>query len=176
MDGPLKKPANKAGIVTGPGHLVKQPHGGAIHQGAPGRIVPGQGRPRNQVREKLLAILDDRVDLIAKIADGEPIVKTKIALSEVLKHARCPRCDGELDAIDPEAFVMIESTVSASPRDRTAALAMAAQFGLGPAKEPGIPADLDAFARAVQEHVGPEQWALIEPEWVALVVRRLKVE
>lgn len=57
--------AEKAGKNTG--GLVKQPHGGAIHQGAPS--VLNGGRPASQLRERLRGSLSDRIPIIEQIAD-----------------------------------------------------------------------------------------------------------
>lgn len=129
-----KRAKKKAGPKAG-GSLVRQPHGGAIHQGAPANPVAGSGRPPSAIREHLRGTFADRIQILEKIADGEVIQKTHVPLLKLLPHARCPKCGGGLklaegiDAIDAMS-INIEATVSALPKDRLAALKIAAEFGL----------------------------------------------
>jgi hypothetical protein len=73
--------------------------------------------------------------VLERIADGSPTRRTQVSLSEVLKHVHCPKCNGELEADDEDANVILEANGSASIRDQLSSLDMMAKYGLGTTKE-----------------------------------------
>ena len=84
---PPKKPKRKAGEKTG-SNLVRQPHGGAIHQGAPDRIVPGPGRPPSAVRAACREEFEKRIPVLCLIADDQdaPYEQRRLAVDSLGKH------------------------------------------------------------------------------------------
>lgn len=127
-------------MAEGNGKSVGKPatmpgaNGGTLMRGYVGQR---NGRPSSIVREQLRGLLTDRIPIIAAIADGEAVRKSRVPLASLLRFARCPTCDGGFEATcAPEdiPFVEIEGKVSASPSDRIKALEMAGRYGLGPQK------------------------------------------
>ena len=53
---PLEKSGEKSGSKNG--KLVKQEHGGALRHGSKPGNTPGTGRPRNKIKDSVLAIFD----------------------------------------------------------------------------------------------------------------------
>jgi hypothetical protein len=136
------------------GGLIRQKHGGAIGPGAAagGRgPAPGTGgRPKSSLREKLRDIFEGRVAVIEQIADGEAIHRTRIRVADLVPYVKfdCANCGADdvgkqmieatlLRPIDDQ-YVTIEGTVSASPKDRLAALDLAGKYGPGVVKQVGV--------------------------------------
>lgn len=121
-----KKPAAKRKATPkkkAPVGLVVQKHGGAIHQGPATNPVPGPGRPRSAFRDQMFGSVEQRAGVLASIADGEPAQRIDVPLALVLPHVRCPKCGGELESAVEEPWLLtIMGSVSASPRDRIAAI------------------------------------------------------
>ena len=118
-----------------PGTLVKPAHGyGLLKRGNPGNRG-GPGVPPSELRARLRGTFAERVEVLEKIADGEPTVRTRLELRHILPHVTCPNC-GE-SGLEPResATVEIEVLQSASNRDRIGALELAAKYGLGQLKE-----------------------------------------
>lgn len=128
-----KKAGQKAGKTVGP--IVRQPHGGAIYQGAPANPVAGTGRPPSELRARLRGTMADRIGVVESIADGEPMQKMTVPLLSVMQHVRCPKCGEGMKTISKDIVEIMSLTivakVSASPRDRLSAIDLAAKYGLG---------------------------------------------
>lgn len=99
--------------------------------GKPGR----SGRQPSVVRERLRGTFDERIAILAEIADGEPVVRSRVALASVLPHVTCPSCGGQLEPAESSRAIEIEAVTSASPKDRVYALDVMAKYGLGTLKE-----------------------------------------
>ena len=84
------------------GRLVPQPHGGALRQGRTPNPFRGGGRPKNELRKALQRVSEDAIPMIAAVIDGQVVKRVRVPLREVLKHARCATCDGQLRALRPD--------------------------------------------------------------------------
>lgn len=128
-----KKSPSKTSVARRPGK-----HGGSLQTGNPGN-KGGSGRPPSVIRDQLRGSYDERMTFLDRVIDGEVMQKAKVPLVAVLPHVLCPNCgeggqeprDGLLALMD----VTFEATVSASVKDRIAALEHQAKYGLGALKE-----------------------------------------
>ena len=166
---------NKSGEKSG-GELVPQPHGGAIRNGSAPGNTPGPGRPKGVVRDQLAGVLEDRVPVVAAIADGEAVRKTRVPLSSLLRHARCPECDGKFEAKEGVAVPMveIEGLISATPGERIKALDMAARFGLGPMKNHDESLVRDLGLAVAEVFAGDERIKVLHDRWVRVIGEHLE--
>jgi hypothetical protein len=88
------------------------------------------------VREALREAFDQRVHVLGAIADGTPVVRTRVALADILPHVACPNCGGQLELKDAaESTREIEVETGANPKDRVQAMDVMARYGLGALKE-----------------------------------------
>lgn len=102
--------------------------------GKPGR----SGRPPSVIRERLRGSFDDRVHILEAIADGEPMVKTRVPLAAVLPHVECAECGGRAVPKEGRDAIEVNGTTSATPKDRKDAMDLLARYGLGTLKEVNV--------------------------------------
>lgn len=118
--------------------LVPQPNGrGALLSGGMPGNAGGPGRPPSIIRERLRGSYEQRIAVLEQVADGEAMERVEVPLATVLPHARCPKCEGPVEAKDAATLVLIsvEGTRSARVAERIAALDQMAKYGLGTTKE-----------------------------------------
>jgi hypothetical protein len=132
--------------------LVPQDHGGALQVGNPGNR--GGGRPPSELRARLRGSFAERIPVIEDIADGEVMTRKEFPVISVLRHVHCPKCGGDLhmnctDAIEAMSITIV-GKVSATPKDRIAAIDLAAKYGLGTKDEISIVSP-DVLARLEQQ-------------------------
>ncbi len=157
--------------------LVPQPHGGALLPGAGGGPQLGAGRPRSEILRSLAGVLEGGIPLLKDICDGEAVRKTRVPLLEVLRHARCPECDGKLHAPrkGQTGDVEIESRVSVSPGDRIRALELAARYGLGIEKTCYDAELIGKLGHATTEVFGgDERLKDLHKRWVAVIGEHMR--
>lgn len=171
--GSSKKSAKKS--ATGP-KLVPQPNGrGALLSGGQPGNKGGTGRPPNEIRAMLRETVGGHGSVVDDIASGKPIQRIEVPLLSLLPHASCPKCGdrlvSELSAGD-QILITIEGKVSASPRDRIAALEYAARYGLGALKDISVDSVRERMQRTLdilQARTTPEQYVEIvrelQPVW-----------
>lgn len=144
-----QSPAKSPGVP-----LVPQPHGGALRRGSRRGNTPGAGRPRNAVRERLAAIVDeDGVDFIRRVLRGEVQQITRA----------CEHCGEEPSMQTPEDAAKAVPSIS----DRVAAFDRAARYGLGTTKEltvEQVSVRLEAMYRVLAENLDPETFARVDAE------------
>jgi hypothetical protein len=114
-----------------------QRHGGALNAGGTEGNAGGPGRPPSVLRERLRGSFDKRIEVLEAIADGDVMQRAEIPLWRILEHAKCPKCNGKLEATDAAALFLttVEASVSAGPRDRISAIKLMGDLGLGPDKQ-----------------------------------------
>lgn len=119
-----KKPRKRAKRpAETPGPLVPQKHGGAIWQGTPATIVPGPGRPRDEVRAAYLGIAgEEGVQLVGGILRGSVQVRFV---------GTCPHCRKE-SVPDSDMLTEVAETVQRDLDRKLKANEQALRFGLGP--------------------------------------------
>jgi hypothetical protein len=114
--------------------LVAQPHGGALKSGGNPGNAGGTGRPPNELRENLRGLLsEDGLPVLKDLIRGTPMREIEVPLTLLLRHARCPCCNGKLEDLNRETSPTVRLLVraSASPRDRLGAIGFTGQYGLG---------------------------------------------
>jgi hypothetical protein len=120
---------------------VPQPHGGALVPGAGGGAQPGSGRPPSVLRDELRGSYAERTSFLTRVIDGEVMQKVEVALIDVLPHVVCPNC-GEHGQQPKEMSALLTvnftAKVSASVKDRIAAMEHMAKYGLGQLKEVSV--------------------------------------
>ena len=159
-----KTATNTAELAAGTAAVVKmpQPHGGALYVGGvvgnrggqPGR----SGRPPSLLRKKLVGTFANRLHVIRDIADGRPMVRTRVQLTDVLPHLRgmlhCASCGTDAWVVatdDGEGVsVEIEAVGSATPRERMMALDLAGRYGLGAAKDVNVESVRDRMRQTLE--------------------------
>src|SRR5690242_12384225 len=94
---------------------IPQPHGGALLSGGKPGHKGGGGRPTSAIRDICSLRFEERVPLLAHIADGAAPITEK-----------CPECGHEGE-------VKVDGTVET--RDRLRAIDMLARYGLGERSE-----------------------------------------
>jgi hypothetical protein len=133
----------KAGPKTG--ELVRQVHGGSIWRGTPANIVPGPGRPKDEVRQKYLRVSEKAADFLDSLFDGRV---------EIQLVGTCPECGHEGASPAPLELVRaVTAQISKSVDVRLRAVDPAARYGLGTQDEVDIvnhPRTL-AFVSAFQQ-------------------------
>ena len=140
---------DKTGTKTGIAVMISPISGARTPTGAhPGNTggKPGRsGRPPALLRQKLAGTLANRLQVVRDIADGVPMVKTRIALRDVLPHLtgvlHCSSCGADyiVSGNDAESGdIEITAVGSATPRDRLMALDLAGRYGLGAARDVNI--------------------------------------
>lgn len=132
-----KKTARKTAI---PRRKPRHGRGELLTGGQPGN-AGGTGRPPSAIREHLRGSFSERVGVIEQIADGHPIQRARIPLIAVLPYIVCPNCgESGVEPKEPAAALLVEfdALVSASPKDRLAALDLQAKYGLGALKEVSV--------------------------------------
>ena len=128
-----RKPAKpKAGKKPGT-NLVKQPHGGAIHQGPAGHVVPGPGRPPSAIRAALARSFDDRRHIYEQVADGQATERIEVELAEVAPLIICEVCQSPMTIKKdtPVDRMVITAWRSPRTRDRLMAMDSMGKFGIG---------------------------------------------
>lgn len=126
-------------------------NGGTLIPGAGRGPAPGTGgRPKSVLREKLHDIFQSRTGIIEQIADGVVIHRTRIRITDILPFVKldCRKCkdpeagkaaiEGLMNDPVDDCFVTIEGTVSATPKERLAALDLAGKYGPGAVKQIGV--------------------------------------
>jgi len=128
-----RKPATKKAGKKPGSNLVKQKHGGAIHQGAPAHPVAGPGRPPSVIRAALAQSFDVRRRIYEEVADGEAIERIEVELEEVAGLLVCEGCGaGFVPKKDtPVDRMVIRAWRSARTRDRLRAMDSMGKFGIG---------------------------------------------
>ena len=113
--------------------LIPQPHGGALHRGGVEGNRGGKGAVPSLVRERLVGSFEERIPVLERIADGEPVVRVEIPLAELVGHLSCPKCGKAFMPDKPEdcAFVMIAGKQSARPGDQIKAVDTIGKYGVG---------------------------------------------
>lgn len=136
------------------GAMIPQPHGGALRNGGPN--AGGSGRPRNEIRDRLAAIVDeDGVAFIRGVVRGE--VATRLV-------STCEHCGKE-----PSAARSADEIVKSIPAiaDRVAAFDKAARYGIGTTKEitvDHVTGRLEETYRILLAHLDAETFARIDAE------------
>lgn len=128
-----RKPAKpKAGKKPG-SNLVKQPHGGAIHQGPAANVVPGPGRPPSAIRAALARSFDDRRHIYEAIADGQATERIEFELKEVVGLLVCDGCGAgmSIKKDTPVDRMVIQAWRTPRTRDRLRAMDSMGKFGIG---------------------------------------------
>lgn len=153
--------------------IVEQPHGGALQVGNPGNRG-GLGVPTSLIRERLRGSYADRLEFLSEVVDGKVMQRIEVPLFNVLPHATCPNCGDQLQERKSEDLflVTIEGRVSASVKDRIAALDQMAKYAIGTLKEVSVENVRDrmrATMAVIRENTSPELAArlasLIRPLW-----------
>lgn len=133
------KKAGKSTVVTTAPVKVLQPHGGALNSGGTPGNRGGLGNPPSVLRERLRGSYTERMSFLDKVIDGEVMQKAELPLFLLLPHVVCPNC-GE-QGMEPKkmaGLLSFEAKVSASVKDRIAALEHQAKYGLGALKEVSV--------------------------------------
>lgn len=168
-----KKPARKTTAKSAAVAKVPQPHGGALNSGGTPGNKGGTGRPRSEVRDKLLASFDrNSLELIDSVVRGEVMSKARWPMISTVKYFKCKDCGGKNFTPDEAEgatiidllLVEIEVAVSASVRDRLAAIDMQAKYGLGTVKEITTDAVKDRLTKTldkIQERCPPELYQML---------------
>lgn len=121
------------------GHLVPQPHGGALRHGGTNR--GGPGAPPSAIRAGLRGSYEQRRAFLERVVDGEVMNRIEVPAAIVLRHARCPACGiqgMQLKDPDKDALLTFTVDVSASVKDRIGALEQMAKYGMGTLKEVSV--------------------------------------
>ena len=149
-------------------------NGGTLKRGNTGN-KGGTGRPANEVRERLLeSVRTHSPGVVDDIASGKPVQRARLRVADLVPFVTCANCgEHEIKANDLDAMVAeVDVEISASPRDRIAALEFASKYGLGPVKEVSVDSVRERVTDTldiIQRHVSPEQYAAIvhdiEPVW-----------
>jgi hypothetical protein len=113
--------------------LIPQPHGGALNVGGTPGNKGGTGAVPSVVRQQLVGSFADRVQVLERIADGEPMVRVQIPLPELVGHVSCPKCGKDLMPDNPSkaAFITVEGKQSARPGDQIKAVDIIGKYGIG---------------------------------------------
>ncbi len=148
-------------------------NGGTLKVGNPGNRG-GPGSTPNAIRRKLRKMIAKRPGFLAEVMDGNPMVKTRIRLTDVLPEVECPNC-GESGLAPKEGTdkdLEITVMVSASPKDRIAAYDTAAKYGLGTLKEVSVEQVRERLGQTletIRAQLPPEQAetivAALRPIW-----------
>lgn len=133
MTAPLPdQSVSSAPLVTSKGVPARlAPTGGLLQTGNPGN-KGGKGRPPDKLRERLRNTVARRVRVIREIADGEPNQRVQVAVGSLLGYLHCKSCGEAValaEGVDGKAEITVK--ISASPKDRIAALDFAAKYGVG---------------------------------------------
>lgn len=153
--------------------IVEQPHGGALQVGNPGNRG-GLGVPTSLIRERLRGSYADRLEFLSDVVDGKVMQTQEIPLFAVLPYACCPNCGDQLEARKASDLflITIQARVSASVKDRIAALDQMAKYAIGTLKEVSVENVRDrmrATMAVIRENTSPELAArlasLIRPLW-----------
>lgn len=138
-----KSSVNKAGKTPGKtaeSLMIPQAHGGALMVGNPGNRG-GIGVVPSVLRDQLRGSYSERMTFLDRVIDGEVMQKAELSLATVLPHVICPNC-GESGLAPYKAadltLLTFEAKVSASVKDRIAALEHQAKYGLGALKEVSV--------------------------------------
>ena len=151
-----KKSAGNSVALTRPGR-----NGGTLRNGSLPGNTPGTGRPPNELRERMRGDLAETLPVALEIVRGKPMQQIEMPLLALLKHARCPRCEGRLKPIgETPELVTIGVRVSAKPRDRLSGLEFLARYGLGTKDEITMvsPDVVDRIRRTVQLIGSRKSW------------------
>lgn len=138
--------------------------------GAGGGVQPGSGRPPSVIREHLRGSFYDRVGIITDIADGKPMQHARLRMIDILPHIVCTNCGESHQAApkaDTDALLEFDAMISASPKDRLAALDLAAKYGLGTLKEVSIENVRERVAgtlEVIRSHIAPEVYQAMLPQ------------
>ncbi|MEO7502995.1 MAG: hypothetical protein ABIW94_10205 [Gemmatimonadaceae bacterium] len=113
--------------------LVPQPHGGALLKGGNDGNRGGRGAVPSLLRERLVGSFEQRIPVLERIADGVPIVRVEIPLSELVGHVSCPKCGKAFMPDNPKdlATVTVEAKQSARPSDQIRAVDTIGKYGPG---------------------------------------------
>lgn len=152
---PAQSPAASSVPPTVP--MVPQPHGGALRLGSAPGNTPGTGRPRNEIRDRLAAIVDeDGVDFIRGVVRGEVTMRLV---------TKCEHCGKEPSGAPQTADELLKSVPAVA--DRVAAFDKAARYGIGTTKEitvDHVTGRLEETYRILLAHLDPETFARIDAE------------
>jgi Fe-S cluster biogenesis protein NfuA len=133
--------ATRAGKKSGRNsgtELVAQPHGGAIRRGSQKGNTPGTGRPKEIVRERMLALgVEKGIPFLSDVLDG----KVRMQLVGV-----CASCKAET-YMDDSWKEELEAAVKASIDQRLKAVEQTWKYGLGTQK------DVDVSVSSIRERV-----------------------
>jgi hypothetical protein len=154
---------------------IAQPHGGALYSGGVPGNAGGLGRAPSAIRAKCRGSFEQRIPILEQIADGEPSEEVRVPLALVLRHAKCPRCEGVLEAKDVAqlALVTVKGKGSPKARDRIQAISELGDFGMdsGRMDAEDIRARLATTVEILQSELDSEDaervLARIEALWVA---------
>lgn len=125
---------------------------------APG--APNAGRPPSALRAALQVVAEERVGVIAAMADGTRLHRRATRI-ETIGTTCCPHCQGEI----PPVQVEVSEWESLSASTQLEALRLAVVTALGPSvREADVAVRLEAMLRAVAEAVVDpiQQRALVE--------------
>jgi hypothetical protein len=140
------------------GVLVPQPHGGALLNGMAANHVPGPGRPKDEVREKLLGLANGKgFDFLDQLMDG----KVDVKLIGV-----CPKC-GERSATSMDDMKALAEQIRTSVDQRLKGLDLSLRYGAGTKDELDVASHPDAqrfanaYKQALEEAVTPQVFTKI---------------
>lgn len=164
-----------AGVLTGPvKQLIPQPHGGALLTGGVIGHVGGSGQPTSWIREQLKGSYAARLGFLSDVVDGKVLQQAELPLAAVLPYVHCPSCGQQAVPNEGKDLFLVTFTVavSASVKDRIAALEQMAKYAIGTLKEVSVENVRDrmkATMQVIREHA-PEELAnrlagLIAPLW-----------
>ncbi len=139
--------------------LVRQPHGGAIHQGRPSNPAAGPGRPKDEVRERLLGIAQGTgLEFLTELMAGRIYVRLT---------PQCEHCGSESEPLTPEELELLIDRIGTSVDQRLKGLDQLLRYGLGTKDEldvtahPEVQRFVAIHAQATREVVGPTAYARI---------------
>ena len=139
------------------------------HPGNTGGKAGRSGRPANEIRAMMRDALGERMPVYAAIIDGIPLQRTRVAIADVYKHVACSNCGAlTLEPKDAEhALAEIEVEISASLRDKLAALDQLGRYGLGTLKEISLEVVRERMKetlQSIQRHTSVDQYEAIVSE------------
>lgn len=136
-----------------------QPHGGAIHQGAPAHPVAGSGRPKDEVRAKLARIANGAgIQFLDGLMSGKVIVRLV---------GKCPTCKTVHEELADAELSNVITRIGVSVDQRLKGNEQALRYGVGVKDEldirshPEVQRFVLIHAKATREIAGDEMYQKI---------------
>jgi hypothetical protein len=130
--------------------LRPQRHGGGLLPGGLPGNKGGTGRPPSQIRAALRASYDARMGFLDDVIDGKVQQTVQYPVLELARHVECKKCKTPLQAVDASILDSITVRVSASTKDRIAAVEHQAKYSLGQLKEISVENVREKLERQVE--------------------------